>query len=139
VAKVNASARRGDRPDWGDEIDKGRGCDYNRSHMKRRIPFTIIFAPITRDHLRAIAPKHYTLIRDAIALQLSYEPEVETRNRQPLKRPGIFGARWKIRFGPDNRFRVLYKVNQEAHQVEILAIGEKDGERLFIGGEEVES
>lgn len=107
--------------------------------MKRRLPFVLIFAPLTRDHLRAIAAKHYPLIRDAIVLHLSYEPAVETRNRGPLKRPGIFGATWRLRFGPDNRFRVLYKVNLEKHQVEILAIGEKDGERLLIGGEEIES
>ena len=107
--------------------------------MKRRPPFEIIFAPLTRDHLRAIAAKHYTLIRDAITLHLSHEPDVETRNRGPLKRPGIFGATWRLRFGPDNRFRVLYKINLDLHQVEILAIGEKEGEQLMIGGEEIES
>jgi mRNA-degrading endonuclease RelE of RelBE toxin-antitoxin system len=107
--------------------------------MKRRPKFAIIYAPLIRQHLRVIAPKYYTLIRDAIELHLSTEPDVETRNRALLKRPGIFGATWKIRFGPDNRFRVLYKINVEAYQVEILAIGEKDGERLLIGGEEIAS
>jgi hypothetical protein len=55
-----------------------------------------------------------------------------------LKRPAAFGAKWEIRFGPDNRFRTFYRVNDDNQQVIVLAIGEKMGSRLFIGGEEVE-
>lgn len=43
-----------------------------------------------------------------------------------------------MRFGLQNRFRVLYRVNREDMQVNILAIGEKEGERLWVGGEEIE-
>ena len=42
------------------------------------------------------------------------------------------------RFGPDNRFRVLYDIDEEARVVKVMAIGEKRKERLFIGGEEVQ-
>ena len=45
---------------------------------------------------------------------------------------------WEIRFGPKNRFRVFYEVNQERDEVHILAIGVKIGNRLFIGGKEVQ-
>jgi hypothetical protein len=45
---------------------------------------------------------------------------------------------WELRFGPDNRFRVFYRVQGEALRVDVLAIGEKRGNRLFIGGEEFE-
>jgi len=47
------------------------------------------------------------------------------------------GADWEIRFGPDNRFRVFYLVEQESRQVFILAIGVKRGNRLIIGREEI--
>jgi hypothetical protein len=50
----------------------------------------------------------------------------------------VFGATWEIRFGPDNRFRVLYDIDQEARVVQIMAIGEIQRERLFIGGDEVQ-
>jgi hypothetical protein len=40
--------------------------------------------------------------------------------------------------GPDDRFRVFYRVDYDNQQVVLLAIGEKIGSRLFIGGEEVE-
>ena len=72
----------------------------------------------------------------SIEEQLRFEPDVETRNRKPLKRPVIFDAQWEVRFGPDNRFRAFYKVNRQDSQVEILAIGVKQGNRLFIGCEE---
>jgi hypothetical protein len=48
-----------------------------------------------------------------------------------------FQAEWELRFGPANRFRVFYQVQAEA--VILLALGEKEGNRLFVEGEEVES
>jgi len=48
-----------------------------------------------------------------------------------------FEAEWELRFGPDNKFRVFYDINIESNEVHILAIGVKEGNRVFIGGEEV--
>jgi hypothetical protein len=53
-----------------------------------------------------------------------------------LEQPAVFGATWELRFGPANKFRVLYNV--EGQQVLILAVGVKDKNRLIVGGEEVE-
>lgn len=99
--------------------------------------FTIVYAPITKQHLRSIEAKYYSLIRDAVDQQLSFEPTTETRNRKPLKRPVVFMATWEIRFGPQNRFRVYYDVDLEQARVLILAIGSKHGNRIVIGGEEI--
>ena len=99
--------------------------------------FEIVYAPIVKQHVKAIDRKHHSLIKGAIEAQLEAEPDVETRNRRPLKRPVTLGAKWEIRFGPHNRFRVFYKVNYDDEQVKILAIGEKEGSQLLIGGEEV--
>jgi hypothetical protein len=98
--------------------------------------YRFIFAPVTRAHLAAVERKHHGLIRDALETYLRFEPMVVTRNRQPLKRP-ILGAEWKIRFGPDNRFRVFYRVDEEEGSVTILAIGEKRGNTLWVGDEEI--
>lgn len=70
---------------------------------------------------------------------LRFEPCVETRNRKPLRPPAPFAAQWEIRFGPDNRFRVLYDIDEEQNAVEIVAIGETVGNRLVIGGKEIDS
>jgi hypothetical protein len=99
--------------------------------------FDLIYAPVTKLHLKTIGRKYYSLIRTNIENGLQFEPDVETRNRKPLKRPVAFEAEWELRFGPDNRFRVFYDINIESHEVYILAIGVKEGNRLFIGGQEV--
>jgi hypothetical protein len=70
--------------------------------------------------------------------RLRFEPDRETKNRKPLKRPVVLGAKWAVRFGTDNRFRGFYRIDYDNQEVIILAIGEKTGNRLFIGGEEVE-
>jgi mRNA-degrading endonuclease RelE of RelBE toxin-antitoxin system len=99
--------------------------------------FTILYAPITRTHLRAIEAKYYSLIRTTIEARLSHEPDAPTRNRKPLKRPVFFEATWELRFGAGNRFRVFYDVDQTQRVVAVLAIGIKRGNRLLIGGEEI--
>jgi hypothetical protein len=106
----------------------------------KKKPFNLVYADIVRQHLRAIGPKYYSLIRKAIEEQLLFEPDVETKNRKPLKRTAPFAeeAEWEIRFGPDNRFRVFYDVDRRRRDVYILAIGVKRGNRLVIGKEEVQ-
>jgi len=106
--------------------------------MMIKQPFELIYDPEVAQHLKAIDRKHYSLIRRTIEEQLRYEPEIETRNRKPLLRPSAFGTAWEIRFGPNNRYRVFYRADSSIHEVHILAIGVKVGNRLFIGGEEFE-
>ena len=109
-----------------------------KATMARRRPYTLVYANVTvKEHLRAIDAKYHALIRAAIDEQLQFEPAVETRNRKPLQQPAAFEARWEIRFGPDNRFRVLYDIDEAEHQVLTLGIGEKERERLLVGGKEI--
>lgn len=82
--------------------------------MVRNRPYALGFAYAVAGHLRAIDAKHHSLIREKIE------------------------ATWEVRFGPDNRFRVLYDIDEEARLVQVLAVGEKRRERLFIGVEEVQ-
>jgi mRNA-degrading endonuclease RelE of RelBE toxin-antitoxin system len=100
--------------------------------------FEIVYAPIVKRHLDSIERKYYSNIRKAIEIQLRFEPDVETRNRKPLKWPVVFGAQWEVRSGSNNRFRIFYSVNRMSKQVNILAIGEKEGDKLLIGEEEIE-
>ena len=68
---------------------------------------------------------------------MRFEPDTETRNRKSLQRPVAFEATWELRFGPENRFRVFCAVSHERPEVQILAIGAKEGNRLLVGGEEI--
>jgi mRNA-degrading endonuclease RelE of RelBE toxin-antitoxin system len=104
--------------------------------MAKRPSFALVYADEVKQHLRAIETKYHSLIQSEIEGQLLFEPEVETRNRKPLKRPISFGAQWELRLGPDNRFRVFYQVHADNREVRVLAVGVKDRDRLLIGGEE---
>jgi mRNA-degrading endonuclease RelE of RelBE toxin-antitoxin system len=106
--------------------------------MAKQVPFVLVYADEVKKHLQAIETKYHSLIRTEIEGQLLFDPEVETRNRKPLKRPISFGAQWELRLGPDNRFRVFYQVKADNHEVRILAVGLKDRNRLLIGGKEFE-
>jgi hypothetical protein len=99
--------------------------------------YLLVYAPVTKLHLKTIERKYHSLIRTSIENELQFEPDVETRNRKPLKRPVTFEAEWELRFGPNNRFRVFYDISIDSLEVHILSIGVKEGNRLFIGGKEV--
>ena len=88
-------------------------------------------------HMRFIERKYHSLVRTTIEQQLVFEPDIETRNRKLLNRGIDFGARWELRFGDDNEFRVFYSVYPEKAEVHILAVGIKKRERLYIGGKEL--
>jgi plasmid stabilization system protein ParE len=68
----------------------------------------------------------------AIQEQLSYEPMIGTRNRKRL-RPNPL-APWELRIG---KARVFYDVEESA-RVTILAIGTKEGNKLYIEGKEIQ-
>jgi hypothetical protein len=104
--------------------------------MAKKPHFALVYADEVKQHLRAIETKYHSVIRTAVEAQLLFQPNAETRNRKPLKRPTAFGADWELRLGPDNRFRVFYQVNAASREVRVLAVGVKDRNRLLIGREE---
>jgi hypothetical protein len=104
--------------------------------MASRRKFDLVFAPETLDHLDAIERKYHGLIQRTTDQQLRSTPLKETRNRKPLSEAGPLGATWELRFGPQNRFRVFFDVDSPAWEVHVLAIGVKERNRLFIGGED---
>jgi mRNA-degrading endonuclease RelE of RelBE toxin-antitoxin system len=98
--------------------------------------FELVFAPEVVEHLRTIERRHHKLIQTTIDRQLMITPDRETRNRKLLEPGAPFGATWELRFGPSNRFRVFYEVDNSRKSVKILAIGIKERNKLFIGREE---
>ena len=106
--------------------------------MAKRPRFTLCFAPQAIEHLGLIERKYHGLLRRTINEQLTHTPAKDTRNRKPLDQPAPFAASWELRCGPNNCFRVFYDVDFEAQEVEVLAVGVKDRNRLLIGTEEYE-
>ena len=105
--------------------------------MSQTVTFALIYAPSVHQHLGAIDGKYHSLIHAKIEEQLTHQPNVETRNRKPVRPPAAFRAEWEIRFGPNNQFRVFYQIDAERKEVRIVAIGVKIGSRLFVRGAEV--
>jgi hypothetical protein len=106
--------------------------------MAKRPKYTLSFALPAIEHLDLIELKYHGLLRRTIKEQLTFTPTEEARNRKPLDQPAPFEASWELRCGPANRFRVFYDVDSAAQEVQVLAIGVKDRDRLLIGGEEYE-
>src|SRR5262245_41537656 len=106
--------------------------------MAPKQAYEISYDQATKKHLSTIEAKYHSLIRANIENQLQFTPTKESRNRKPLRQPAPFEATWELRFGPDNRFRVLYGINDEALEVQIQAIGVKEGDRLLIARKEIE-
>ena len=94
------------------------------------MPYTIEFAECVKTHFRVLTASQRTLILDSIEKQLIHEPLTKTRNRKPL-RPNPL-APWELRIG---NLRVFYDVTSEDPKtVQILAVGIKRGNQLYIGG-----
>jgi hypothetical protein len=71
---------------------------------------------------------------DAVDTQLVHQPNVETRNRKPMRPNPV--APWELRVG---NLRVYYDIDEEPEQcVTVVAIGKKIRNRVQIGDEEVE-
>ena len=104
--------------------------------MAKQPKFTLAFAPEAVEHLDPIERKYHGLLQKAIREQLTHTPAKVTRHRKPLEQPAPFEATWELRCGPKNRFRVFYEVDLEAQTVRVVAIGVKERNQLFIGGEE---
>ncbi|MGH7967067.1 MAG: type II toxin-antitoxin system RelE family toxin [Candidatus Binatia bacterium] len=105
--------------------------------VAKKEPFSLVYSPVVHKHLGAIDAKYDSFIRKKTEEQLTYEPDVQTRNRKPVRPPAAFQAEWELRFGPDNRFRVFYQIDHARREVRVVAIGVKERDWLLVGGEEV--
>jgi len=83
--------------------------------------------------LRSLRKYDQQEIVSEIESQLRHQAAQESRNRKQL-RPNRL-AEWELRIGD---FRVFYHVDTENALVRIEAIGSKEGNRLFVHGEEYE-
>jgi mRNA-degrading endonuclease RelE of RelBE toxin-antitoxin system len=85
------------------------------------------------EDLRFFAKAEQRAILDAIEVQLTTQPLVQTRNRKPL-RPNDLSS-WELRVGSH---RAFYDVEEDEEKVIIKAVGRKEHNKLFIRGEEYE-
>jgi mRNA-degrading endonuclease RelE of RelBE toxin-antitoxin system len=93
--------------------------------------FTIDLSDDALEELRQFRKRDSTIILDEIERQLTYQPNVETRNRKPLRAHPL--GEWELRI---DKFRVFYDIDIENETVLVKAVGVKIGNKLFIRGKE---
>ena len=95
--------------------------------------YVIEYSPEAEDHLRRLTTRQQRTVLDTVDRQLVNEPNVETRNRKPMRPNPV--APWELRIGD---LRVYYEVKNEPHLVvRVLAIGVKERNEVRIGGERI--
>lgn len=93
--------------------------------------FAIKFTPEAIEDLRSYTKRDQKRIIDEVESCLRHEPNRETRNNKRL-RPNRL-AEWELRVGA---FRVFYDIDEAHGAVKIEAIGHKQGNCLYVRGEE---
>jgi len=82
--------------------------------------FRIDFSNRARDNLKALWKRDQQIVVDAIAVQLTHQPDQPTRQRKKLEDNEL--APWELRVGD---FRVFYDVNLKNKLVVVVAVGQK--------------
>src|SRR5947209_19880829 len=97
--------------------------------------FQVEFTARASGYLRQMRKFDQVKITQAIRSQLTHQPNQPTHNRKRL-RPNAL-AEWELRV---DEFRVFYDVatGPDAPTVKIVAVGQKQANKLFIHGEEYE-
>ena len=96
--------------------------------------FKIEYSPDAEDQLRTLTAHQRAIVLDNVDDQLTYKPDVETRNRKPMRPNPI--APWELRIGD---LRIYYDFSKKPKKiVYVRAIGIKDRNIVRIGEEEIQ-
>jgi mRNA-degrading endonuclease RelE of RelBE toxin-antitoxin system len=95
--------------------------------------FDIEFSPRAFENLKRLRKHDQQILIDAIAAQLTQQPDKPTRHRKKMEDNKI--APWELRVGD---FRVFFDIDLKKTVVIILAIGKKSHNVLRIDGEEID-
>ncbi len=88
----------------------------------------------TEEHLQVLTRRQQIIILNTVEKQLQYQPDVETKNRKPM-RPNPL-APWELRIG---NLRVYYDFEDEPEPiVYIRAVGVKERNNVRIGKEVIQ-
>ena len=94
--------------------------------------WTVLLRPSTRDDLKAFDKKTRRLLAEETLSRLAADPLTECRNLKTLDPNPIAQKQLRL-FG---KYRVLFNVDEPSQTVEVVVIGEKRREKLFVGGKE---
>jgi len=93
--------------------------------------YEIIYTVEAKEDLKSFRKFKQQFLADEIESRLRFEPTVPTRNRKKLRPNDL--AEWELRL---DRFRVFYDVQEVVKIVKVVAIGQKQGDKVIVHGEE---
>lgn len=102
-------------------------------HRGKERRFWIDYTDQAKEHLKKLTARNRARVVDAAEQRLAFEPMKETRNRKQMEQNSL-EAGFELRVG---ELRVYYDVDEPGKAVHVLAIGEKDRDRILIGEEEI--
>ena len=93
--------------------------------------YRIEYSPDSEDHMNLLTKRQCVIVMDTIDEQLVYQPNIETRNRKPMRPNPI--APWELRIGD---LRVYYDIEEKPEPiVYVIAVGIKERNLVRIGRE----
>jgi mRNA-degrading endonuclease RelE of RelBE toxin-antitoxin system len=93
--------------------------------------YRIEYSPETEDHFQYLSKRQQVVVLDTVEKQLQFQPDIETRNRKPM-RPNPL-APWELRIGT---LRVYYDFEDSPERIVFIrAIGIKERNNVRIGKE----
>jgi hypothetical protein len=108
-------------------LNRTNRCAQGKVNLKYRIEY----APETEEHLRCLSKRQQVTVLDATEKQLQLQPDVETRNRKPMRPNPV--APWELCVGS---LRVYHDIEGSLERVVFIrAIGIKDRNSVTIGRE----
>ena len=93
--------------------------------------YELRWSPDALDHFGWLARHEVVRVLDETPQQLSHQPNVPHRNRKLLRENPV--AEWELRLGD---LLVYYNVQPDEPVVDIIAVGVKRQNQVFVGGEE---
>jgi hypothetical protein len=74
-----------------------RDADTSRQKVVAELAYQIEYSPEVDGHLRALTARQRATVFDAVDEQLTHQPNIETRNRKPMRPNPV--APWELRVG----------------------------------------
>lgn len=93
--------------------------------------YTIRFTESADQDLQWFSKRDQRIIIDETEIQLRNEPMAASSHRKKLKPKAL--AEWELRIGD---FRVFYSTSEEQVLVSVVAVGQKQHNRLLVRGME---
>ena len=105
--------------------------------MAKRMPFTLVYAPVVRLHLNAIDAKYDSLIREKIEETVALRARHQDPEQKAGKTTGCVSGGVGIAIRTRQPISPFYQIDRDKREVRIVAVEIKDRDRLLVGGEEV--